>query len=397
MAVEFNDQAYSGKSVGLAPMEGVTDFPFRIWMWLCSSPSEMSTPFLRFTRTWPEEIPKSWAPELLIPNMERALPYRLWPQLMGPDPQRFHQMADLLAAYSPVLEINCGCPAPKVVGRGAGSGVLIDDITFRDYLLRVSDGLKPGTLSVKMRTGFEHTDYFESFLMVLREIPLARLVLHGRTKSQRYRGVADWSLVHAAAEFLSCPVLGSGDISDLSTFKIKMAGSPGASGCLIGRGALRNPWIFEVLRSEQSVELSARILILSLKVFLYLHELFLLRPCALFSLALDGLFTHPARSNVSAWQDILQAVSVVLSSCQFEGEVSLSSLGRLKLLWNYLRSSVPNAWSFKEIFRARSEEQFFTALGQLMDKSDPEEPFQLSWRGEYDWLYQGASDPGKKQ
>ena len=103
---------YDHRAPGLAPMEGVGDFPLRLWIWLCSAPSSMGTPFLRATQTWPNSVPEGWAPELLVPGVGDGLPYALVPQIMSPHPEQFLRVAHQLLPQSGVVEVNCGCPAP---------------------------------------------------------------------------------------------------------------------------------------------------------------------------------------------------------------------------------------------------------------------------------------------
>ena len=124
-------------------MEGVGDFPLRLWIWLCSAPSSMGTPFLRATQTWPNSVPEGWAPELLVPGVGDGLPYALVPQIMSPHPEQFLRVAHQLLPHSGVVEVNCGCPAPTVVGKGAGSGLLKNPSEFHSYIKSLSQSLEP--------------------------------------------------------------------------------------------------------------------------------------------------------------------------------------------------------------------------------------------------------------
>ena len=385
---------HSKKISSLAPMEGVTDFPMRIWMWLCSAPTEMSTPFLRLTSSWPQSLPLSWAPELLVPGLSGALPYRLWPQLMATDAGRFVQIAAQLATVSQTVEINCGCPAPTVVGKGAGSGLLVDPKRFEQYVGTIARELDQETLSIKMRTGYDSISYFPDYLEALARLRLARVVIHGRTRAYRYQGLADWNLIAKASKQLPCPVTGSGDITSHSVLKQKHEIAPLVAGGMVGRGALRNPWIFSELSSSNRVRIPLPALIAALKVHVCLHELFLRDPRDLYELCLKGIFSLPAGTCQDRWHSLLGALASKLGYSGPEIIASAKSLGRLKLIWNYLRSSLPEAWFSPYVLRSRSVDAFFGALEGLSGPDKLRMSCELAWNCRYDWLYSGGQKPG---
>ena len=233
--------------IGLAPMEGVSDFAFRLWVRLCSQPDFTSTPFLRATDTYPARVPAEVAPELEGDRQSR-LGYRLIPQIMASKPLNFIRVASAFLSKTDFVDLNCGCPASNSVGSGAGSSLLKEPETFRSFIDTACRALGPGRVSVKMRTGFSSHAEFETLLNCLQNQPIARLGIHGRHRIQRYSGMADWQLIQRAALELNVPVVGSGDIlSQPSLMQRLQFWGPEKQkleAVIIGRGAIRNPWIF---------------------------------------------------------------------------------------------------------------------------------------------------------
>ena len=192
--------------IGLAPMYGVTDFPTRLWFHLISGCEEMTTPFLRVTETYPHKIPYEWAPDLFDREIAEALPFNTIPQLMASCPKRFVEAYELLKGYSSVVEINCGCPSPKVVGHGAGSSLLREVDLFKEFISYVAQAVPKGDFCVKIRTGYENTDQFYDLIHSIKNLNLKKLTIHGRTKEQKYSSYSRWDLIAEASEICSFPV-----------------------------------------------------------------------------------------------------------------------------------------------------------------------------------------------
>ncbi|MDQ3232380.1 MAG: tRNA-dihydrouridine synthase family protein, partial [Pseudobdellovibrionaceae bacterium] len=200
----------SGRATfGLAPMEGVSELPFRLWLAQVSAPAFSSTPFLRATDTFPAQIPIDFAAEL---TREWDVPYQLIPQVMTADPDDFVRTARLLLSHAEFVDLNCGCPSPNPVSGGAGSSLLKDPALFVGFAERMADALPAQSFSIKMRTGFDDTAAFDVLTHGLRSVPLKQLTVHGRTRRDRYDGSSRWDLIQKAAEQLPCSVVGSGDI-----------------------------------------------------------------------------------------------------------------------------------------------------------------------------------------
>ncbi|MEY2988734.1 MAG: hypothetical protein RJB13_2255, partial [Pseudomonadota bacterium] len=263
--IELGDEAFAGGAVPesgktnssrsepallLAPMEGVTDFATRFWLSQIASPDEATTPFLRVTKDYPSKrIPANFLPEIEL-SKEHGI-VTCVPQLMASETEDLIRIGEHFLKKLPFVDINCGCPSPTVVGNGAGSSLLKCPDSFFRYLNQVVGALGPQRVSVKMRLGFQSEDEFESLLEVVKAFPLARLTIHGRTREDRYKGKARWHFINKAASQLNYPVIGSGDILDQSSLRERLALAPNVAGVMIGRGALRNPWIFASLRTKE--------------------------------------------------------------------------------------------------------------------------------------------------
>jgi nifR3 family TIM-barrel protein len=142
-----------------------------------------------------------------------------------------------------ILDINCGCPAPKVVKHGGGSGLLKDYERLETILTEIKKAITI-PLTIKIRAGFyDHTINAVETAKLAEGCGVEHIALHGRTKEQGYRGLANWDLVKQIKETVSVPVSGSGDVTTIEQAFARFR-ETGCDGVLIGRGAMANPWIF---------------------------------------------------------------------------------------------------------------------------------------------------------
>ncbi len=269
---------YSPPTVSVAPMEGVTNFPMRLWLQMVAQPGAMTSPFLRITRSSPESsLPLTFVPELL--QLRGVLPYEIVPQFITGEPQQFLHARDLLPEeIAPILELNCGCPSPNSLGRYAGSGMLREPDFLARSLETLTRELGPQRLSIKMRLGIASDEEFPELLAVLADLPLARLTVHARTRADGYRAQARWAAIQMAAERTSIPVHASGDIWGLESWLELRRVAPSIQGAMIGRGLLRNPWIFSEISSGCETRLAFLTFVNALFCYVLLQELSL-TPC----------------------------------------------------------------------------------------------------------------------
>ena len=386
-------------ALGLAPMEGVTVLPMRLWMHLASAPKSLATPFLRVTATYPNhELPRTFAPELT--ELRDAVPYQLVPQIMAADSADFVRIAPLFLQHATFVELNCGCPSPTCVGSGAGSSLLRNADEFRAVIQAITSELGAERVAVKMRTGFRDDGEFEALLSAVSEYNLARLTVHGRTRPDRYKGYARWDLIELAAKKARATVIASGDIVDTLSLHQRAMIAPSVKGTIIGRGALRNPWIFSELRSGTPINLRFSTLRLALITHALLHELANTNMEGLFELAKTGLFQRECGTDQDRWQHVHDQLSYQLrptgtgSLATHEPvDVSRVTLGRLKMLWNYLRSSLQAPFFEPAPLRAGSLTGFLAGLSAAYEASGRPADLHLRHAAEWDWLYSG----GKQQ
>ena len=233
----------------LAPMAGVTDLPFRL---LCK---EQGAALCCMEMVSAKGIYyNNKNTESLLTVDERERPVSL--QLFGSDPEIMAAMAAKIEHRNfDILDINMGCPVPKVVNNGDGSALMKNPVLAGKIIEGMVKAIeKPVT--VKIRKGFddEHINAVE-MAHVAQESGAAAIAVHGRTREQYYSGKADWSIIADVKQAVSIPVIGNGDILDAKDV-IAMKEQTDCDGFMIGRGAQGNPWIFhQILHYFETGEL----------------------------------------------------------------------------------------------------------------------------------------------
>ena len=226
----------------LAPMAGVTDLPFRL---LCREMGAGMT-CMEMVSAKAIYFNNKNTKELLSID-EKEGPISL--QLFGRDPDIMAEMAKKIEDRPfDILDINMGCPVPKVVNNGEGSALMKDPGLVYDIVSRVSSAIgKP--VSVKIRRGFddEHVNCVE-IAKAAEEAGAQMIAVHGRTREQYYSGEADLECIADVKRNVSVPVIGNGDVRDHASF-VRMMEYTGCDAVMIGRAARGNPWIFKELNA----------------------------------------------------------------------------------------------------------------------------------------------------
>ena len=238
-------------NIALAPMAGVTDLPFRLLCkeqgagLICMEMVSAKAIYFNNKNTMdlmeihPEECPVSL-------------------QLFGSDPDIIADMAKRIEDRPfAILEINMGCPVPKVAGNGEGSALMRNPKLVAEIVEKTARAIKK-PVTVKIRKGFNENEVNAvEIAHIAEECGAAAVAVHGRTREQYYSGKADWDIIAQVKQRVKIPVIGNGDIVDGASAKA-MLEQTGCDGLMVGRGAQGNPWVFrEILHYLNTGELMA--------------------------------------------------------------------------------------------------------------------------------------------
>ena len=224
----------------LAPMAGVTDLPFRRIV-------EKFNPGLVCTEMvsskalfYGDEKTKS-----LLNTEGEKRPISM--QIFGSDPETMGYAAKYVSELADIVDINMGCPAPKVVKNGDGSKLLLDLEKAEEIIKSVVANSKvPVTL--KFRKGWDNNHIVACDIAKIAEVNgISAITIHGRTRDEFYAGHADWDIIKKVKETVNIPVIGNGDVIDEESAK-RMLEYTGVDGIAIGRGSMGNPWIFKQIQ-----------------------------------------------------------------------------------------------------------------------------------------------------
>ena len=236
----------------LAPMAGVTDLPFRL---LCK---EQGAGLLCMEMISAKALQyKNKNTKALLAIHPDEYPVSL--QLFGSDPKIMSEMAKMIEELPfQILDINMGCPVPKVVRNGEGSALMKNPELVHEIVSAVSKAIKK-PVTVKIRKGFDDDNINAvEIAKIIEDAGGAAVAVHGRTREQYYSGKADWDIIRRVKEAVSIPVIGNGDVTDAASAEA-LVEQTGCDGIMIGRGAEGNPWIFkQILHYMETGETLAR-------------------------------------------------------------------------------------------------------------------------------------------
>ena len=224
----------------LAPMAGVTDLPFRK---ICKEfgPGLVCTEMVSSKAIYHDDTKT----KLLMNTDGEKRPISM--QIFGSDEETMSYASKYVSKIADIVDINMGCPAPKVVKNGDGSKLLLD-IKKAEKVIKavVKNSTKPVTL--KIRKGWDCNNIVAiEFAQMAEKAGVSAITIHGRTRTEMYSGKVDLDIIKKVKESAKIPVIGNGDIVDEES-ALKMFEYTGVDGIMIGRGTFGNPWIFERIK-----------------------------------------------------------------------------------------------------------------------------------------------------
>ncbi len=225
----------------LAPMQDVTDLAFMRVIARCGAPDYFVTEFFRVhAQSRPEK-------HILRSIDENTTGRPIFAQLIGEDVSLLMRTVEELLRH-PIagIDLNLGCPAPKVYKKNVGGGLLREPKKIGEILAALRAAV-PGLFTVKMRIGFEDTRHYEEILDLINTHRIDMLSVHGRTVRELYRSEVHYDEIARAVARVRCPVLANGNIVTAAKASAVVAETR-AAGVMIGRHAIRNPWIFRQCR-----------------------------------------------------------------------------------------------------------------------------------------------------
>lgn len=242
-------------NVLLAPMAGITDLPFR---YICKkfNPGLMTTEMVSAKGLVHEDIKTNKMLTLLDDERPSCV------QIFGSDKEDIKGAIEKLNEIEEIdiIDINMGCPAPKVTKNGDGSA-LLKDLDKINEILQVATELSKKPITVKFRIGYyKNENIAVQVAKICEKNNVAAITVHGRTKEQMYTGKNDLDAIKAVKEAVSIPVIGNGDVTDIESAKY-MLEYTGVDGIMIARGAMGKPWIFDeiVIGKEYTISNKERL------------------------------------------------------------------------------------------------------------------------------------------
>ncbi|MHC5594555.1 MAG: tRNA-dihydrouridine synthase family protein [Nostoc sp.] len=232
----------------LAPMQDVTNLWFMKVIAHYGSPDYFFTEYFRVNDT--SRLNRS----ILAAITENDTGRPVFAQMIGESIPDLVRTAQELCKYNIAgVDLNMGCPAPRIYRKNVGGGLLLSPEKVDRILGELRFAVNDRPLTVKMRVGFENTDNFYEILDIINRHSIDLLSLHGRTVKDMYHGAVKYDLIGEAVRRVHCPVLANGNI-DSATTALKVLSETGAAGVMVGRWAIGNPWLFNQIRQALRFE-----------------------------------------------------------------------------------------------------------------------------------------------
>ncbi|MFN7526926.1 MAG: tRNA-dihydrouridine synthase family protein [Dolichospermum sp.] len=226
----------------LAPMQDVTNLWFMKVIAHYGSPDYFFTEYFRVNDT------SRLNPKILAAITENDTGRPVFAQMIGESVPDLARTAKELCKYNTAgIDLNMGCPAPRIYRKNVGGGLLREPEKIERILAELRFVVNDRPLTVKMRVGFENTDNFYKILDIIARQNIDLLSLHGRTVKDMYHGVVKYDLIAEAVKRVDCPVLANGNINSATT-AMEVLSQTGAAGVMVGRWAIGNPWLFDQIR-----------------------------------------------------------------------------------------------------------------------------------------------------
>ncbi len=233
-------------------MQDVTDLAFMRTLHQFGGPDIYVTEYFR---VHPDSKPSQFILRSIIENPTGR---PVFAQMIGQDIPSLVRTAKQLLQYEVAgIDLNLGCPAPVVCKKDAGGGLLRNPLKISQILGALRDAVGGSLLTVKTRIGYDSPGEFDDLLRVFKSHAIDALTIHARTVKERYQTPVHPGMIATAVRGLDCPVIANGNVVDVSTAEALLE-QTGAAGLMLGRGAIRNPWLFDQLRGSRDSPPSRR-------------------------------------------------------------------------------------------------------------------------------------------
>lgn len=237
--VEINNNVF------LAPMAGITDVPYRSICKEFGAGLTYSEMISAKGMHYNDEKTK-----LLMKKAENETPFAV--QIFGSDADILAKVAEEISDSADIIDMNMGCPAPKVVKNGDGSKLMLSPDLIDEITKKVVEKAKvPVTIKIRKGWDKEHVNAVQ-IAKIAEKNGVSAITVHGRTREEFYSGKADWDIIKEVKDSVSIPVIGNGDITGIEAAN-EIFEKTNCDAIMIGRASLGNPWIFEEIISGQKV------------------------------------------------------------------------------------------------------------------------------------------------